>query len=826
MSTLTIRHLPETHPPRFQALNLDGNATTPVEVRPAAGYPVEGRPDSDLMAELRWYLEDFLEYPFHPETEHAERVLAALRNWATDAFDVLFGCVGDGSGDGGDGATLFGHATADGPEKLRLRIQSDDPRVLSWPWEVLRAPRADHLVQVERCLEDLDAPPVPTAELPRDRVNILLVTARPYEGDVGFRSISRPVIDLMEKEELPVDVHILRPPTFERLQEHLAERPRHYHILHFDGHGAYRPSGVPGSSAAAARQAVKAARPVLELDGEPPPTAFVGRDGAILQLERALRARPPAILVHGLGGVGKTTLARGFVEWLARTDGLGAGCFWLTFQEVRSAEYVFNRLGEKLFGTQFAVLDADHKIAVLAQVFKDNRFLVVWDNFEVVAGVVGTSAHPTLSEEDRAQLATFLAALHGGQTKVLITSRSEEDWLGPLRRIVPLGGLRGEERWVYCEEILGELGLDVDRQDPELKELMDLLGGHPLSMRVLLPELAKRRAGELIAALHSNLASLDLDVGDAGARLYATVGFAEEALDPRLRPLLVPLAFHNRFVQRNILQLMAQQMEPSPSRVDIAALLQALAGAGLLRELAPAIFEMHPVLTGFLRSTFLKRADAGLRDRCARAFVEVFAGLADQLAPRQLHEQRGFIHLHGANLLSAVEEAERLNIATAQMALYQAMGVFAENQHGFTEAGASYKKLAEAARKGGDAKFEAGAYHQLGIIAQERRDFDAAEKWYQKALQIKEKLGNEHGAASTYGQLGIIAGHQERFEESGRWLLKCILTFIKAKDVVGAQRNASNFMISFKQASPQEQAMLRSLWEDAGLPWPEDSPGA
>jgi hypothetical protein len=76
------------------------------------------------------------------------------------------------------------------------------------------------------------------------------------------------------------------------------------------------------------------------------PYGFVGRDSAILELERAFRRAPAGILIQGLGGAGKTTLARGFLQWLDATAGLGNGAFWLPFQEIRSAEYVFNRLGE------------------------------------------------------------------------------------------------------------------------------------------------------------------------------------------------------------------------------------------------------------------------------------------------------------------------------------------------------------------------------------------------------------------------------------------------------------------------------------------------
>ena len=66
-----------------------------------------------------------------------------------------------------------------------------------------------------------------------ERVNILLVVARPYERDVGFRSIARPLIELIEKQKLPAHVDLLRPPTFDQLGKQLRERRGYYHILHF-----------------------------------------------------------------------------------------------------------------------------------------------------------------------------------------------------------------------------------------------------------------------------------------------------------------------------------------------------------------------------------------------------------------------------------------------------------------------------------------------------------------------------------------------------------------------------------------------------------------
>ena len=88
---LRIQHVSVDGDPQFQVFRVsEPKLTTPKPITSPYGFPVERRPDSDLMQELRWYLEDFLEYPFHPETEHAEHVLEALHSWGRQAFNALF----------------------------------------------------------------------------------------------------------------------------------------------------------------------------------------------------------------------------------------------------------------------------------------------------------------------------------------------------------------------------------------------------------------------------------------------------------------------------------------------------------------------------------------------------------------------------------------------------------------------------------------------------------------------------------------------------------------------------------------------------------------
>ena len=75
-------------------------------------------------------------------------------------------------------------------------------------------------------------------------INLLIVVARPRgRGDVGYRTISRPLVEALQQSQLRVRVEILRPGTYRALVRHLEDvRDRHgpgfYHIIHFDLHGA------------------------------------------------------------------------------------------------------------------------------------------------------------------------------------------------------------------------------------------------------------------------------------------------------------------------------------------------------------------------------------------------------------------------------------------------------------------------------------------------------------------------------------------------------------------------------------------------------------
>ena len=93
--TLIIRHLPiDNGIGQFRVENVNpnmaGKATNPTEITSPDEIIVEGRPKSNLLQDLSWYLENFLAYPFSPNTETADRVTKTLQQWGEDTFTKLF----------------------------------------------------------------------------------------------------------------------------------------------------------------------------------------------------------------------------------------------------------------------------------------------------------------------------------------------------------------------------------------------------------------------------------------------------------------------------------------------------------------------------------------------------------------------------------------------------------------------------------------------------------------------------------------------------------------------------------------------------------------
>ncbi|MDE7267134.1 MAG: CHAT domain-containing protein [Lachnospiraceae bacterium] len=677
--------------------SIDMKRTAAVTLPDPAKFPVEGHPAKQFLPELRWYLEDYLQFPYGAYYQLAECVAKTMQAWGALIFDTLFT---------GYARDWYQDARRQNFEGFRIKITSDSPEVMSWPWEALYSGDDGWLALrccIDRQLSNIGDPQLLPAAAAQNSIHILYVIPRPYgENDVSYNVLASSLVEYISKNSLPVTVDILRPPTFDQLRKVLYDYPGYYHIVHFDGHGGYgaimdtpagnlyaAPEGQlvfetdsgepdpvdtrllaqllaeynilimvmnacqsgmidgraqdPFASVAAGllkadvrsvvamgyslyvsgakafiptfyerlfstgrvSEAVRAGRgrmlrhsrrdcivgklplqdwvvPILyqhlssesvvlpklrsaegvseeasplpeeaRVDGD---YGFIGRGRDIQRLERAMICQPQAaLLIHGQAGVGKTSLAKGFLRWLSQSGGLRGDVFWFNFQEIHSAEYVINLVLDKLASTSVLAKPAEEKKNLLMRLLRDKPCLLVWDNFESASGIEGTEIQPQLSAEDRNILARLLKGLRKGKTKVLLTSRSEENWLQvPSCYRLPLDGLTGEDLWEYCNAVVRDLGLTLDRSDETYAAILDKLCGNPLAIRSILLRLQNCSAKQLLADLESSFGGMEGD--ESTRRLQAAYTIFGRGLIEQYLPVLQVTGLHEFYADVNLVK--------------------------------------------------------------------------------------------------------------------------------------------------------------------------------------------------------------------------------------------------------------------------------
>jgi len=201
--------------------------------------------------DLRWYLEDYLQYPLDPAPTIAARIEQRMNGIGTDLFKAVF----QSNDDARDlWATLRGQLN-----DARVEINTEVREATAIPWELLRDPKTEAALAL-RAQAFVRSQPQ-TSQRPRlpakssGPIRILLVICRPGgRDDVPFRSVaSRLLKGLSAVDTDALQLDVLRPTTFEQLSKILRQAKANgapYHVVHFDGHGTYEemasPSGLAG----------------------------------------------------------------------------------------------------------------------------------------------------------------------------------------------------------------------------------------------------------------------------------------------------------------------------------------------------------------------------------------------------------------------------------------------------------------------------------------------------------------------------------------------------------------------------------------------------
>ena len=947
---------------------------------------------------IQWYLEEYITYPYGAFQERAKRAEKVISDVGAELFAVVF----HNKGDRDQSAIRFYDRAMENPVDCHIVIRADHPAGWSLPWEFMHDPTYGYLAQkvggFVRSQPGISAHLQPIRAEDMSKMNILMIISRPGgEEDVLFQSVARPLMEIFRPHRARIQVEVLRPPTFEKLQEVLSDKPNFYHILHFDGHGVFpRPTridpltflseegsqgqlvfekagggkqlvsgaelgkllsgkGVPvvmlnacqsgmtdpnslypsvggeliktgalgvvamaysvyvhtaaqfmtrvykslingqtlARAVTVAREALVAQDkrespigpislqdwvvPVLFQSGdvqlfepskiklhldvdiiqdkqaeageeidlpEQPDYGFIGRDVDIWRLEEAFE-RETAVLLQAMAGVGKTTTAVGFARWWAETGALHGPIFFFSFEFYKTLMHVCDRIGgvfreiiKAQLNIEWHFLDIAQRSRLVVDILRQIPCLMIWDNFEPVAGFP-RDIPSVWKKEEQQELKDFLRALSGGATKVIITSRRDEEWLGRCYKNIILQGLNPREAMELAGKVLDDADINRQKLKPYDK-LLDYLQGNPLAIQVILPELENIEPDDLLTTLKTGVAEFPKDdrERDREHSLTASLEYRLDRLDKLQCNRLGLLGIFQGFVNVDLLVFIcnderAPELLRGLKKDAWIRILDQSAEIGLLQKVGPNLYNIHPALPWFfhdiLQTTYAKDMK-WLEQRFVAACCYLSQFLQQQpkinaeivMIHMRLEEQNFRYGIYLAcrykmwNKLDSIlsemaeilskqsrwSELELLNLDIERDAtdnkgmplagaealcasLWHNLGMITQQRRQFDEAEKLYRKSLAIYKKLKDEYQQAGILNNLGVIAQEKRQFDEAEKLLRKNLEIYKKLKDEDQQAGTLNNLGIIAHKQRQFDEAEKLYRKSLAIYKKLKDEEG-----------------------------------------
>ncbi|NJR67736.1 MAG: hypothetical protein HC771_03015 [Synechococcales cyanobacterium CRU_2_2] len=167
--------------------------------------------------ELEFYFEEWIRLPFTDGVK-AERAEASVKDYGMALFEQVFG----------DRRAYSAYESVAGNlDGLEIVIEGD-PGFQGLHWEALWNEGLDRPLAVDCVMVRRRRVRNGLARVERQDstvLNLLVVTVRPDEDqDVGYRTISRPLVEAIENAQLPVNVELVRPGSWEAFVKRLDER--------------------------------------------------------------------------------------------------------------------------------------------------------------------------------------------------------------------------------------------------------------------------------------------------------------------------------------------------------------------------------------------------------------------------------------------------------------------------------------------------------------------------------------------------------------------------------------------------------------------------
>jgi len=420
---------------------------------------------------------------------------------------------------------------------------------------------------------------------------------------------------------------------------------------------------------------------------------------------------------------------------------------------------------------------------------------LVWDNFETVHSQPDPDRlTPPLDEAQQQAVREFLGeVVETARGGVIVTSRSAEDWLGEKIHRLEVGGLDAQDANELAEALLAPLPKARERRsDATYADLLEILGGHPLSLRLILPQLDRvANARELVEVLRGER---DLPAGFEGGEgrlgsLGACVHYSFRHLPEEDQDLLPALTLFEGVADVDVLAVLSK-VDGAPERFRGVEkerwqrLLEAGAGLGLLTRLGAGMYRIHPALPAYLAALWRLRAGAAFPEEqetarlaSVHAHAALGAWLYQQIQGGDAATAMAVLAAERRTLGLAAAEALKRGLFGEAQSILQPLDEFWDARGLGEEARAWVDRCRELLedRQGRPPGPEtpAGALWMFMVGSQANRfhrmgTLDEAEVEYEAIRQSLEKTGGDAAQrplAAAYHQLGMVS--QDRGDLSG-----------------------------------------------------------
>ena len=466
---------------------------------------------------------------------------------------------------------------------------------------------------------------------------------------------------------------------------------------------------------------------------------FYGRETELDNMVNLLEARATTLLVPGIAGIGKTTVASKLIErFLHRRNLLYHRC-----QDWEGSRSFFesvadwlSSMGNSDFSTYLAatpVPQPGDAARLLVEALQGSPALIVIDDFHKVADLVLHQTFQAMSlnllgSEEKIGLVMFSRSF-----KPVVPTKDAEGRIASL--VLPLDGLdsaSGRKLLTSFEQL----------EDEQWLHIHGLSRGHPLVLELI-------NRGASAGAFHETLEN------------YVTVEIFSK-LSAEQKRVLSALAI---FREPVLLEALAQQQLDT----DV---LDSLVESGLARQADAETYDVHDLIREFLLRSMSSTLKSEFHSKCAdwygkqseshEILIELIyhliqSGQHDEASQSIVTEGRHLVTQGHMELLGLIEQVDTADIDPAtQLSLAQLQGEILALLGRHDEAEVLLQTALERAEKNADVLVQAELLSSLADVSRKQGDSDLSLQRHKKALKHYIALGDARWAARTYNNIGYL----------------------------------------------------------------------